>query len=169
MGPWQHCFCELEDPSEGKRPLKEVPHLVCFVMRNRNARSTLLIINKQDIVCHHHRMSFLLQKTEWGWRKKPARLRTSPTNYCLRRLSTHCHQSSIPLFNCEAFILSIVCPSSEAWLWVWEWEAGTTKPVHRIITFSCFPISKWLKGGSQVWPSWLYSVSRRNEILYVSY
>lgn len=55
--------------AEGTRPLKEVKHLVCFVMRSRNARSTLLIINKQDIVCHHHRMSFLRQKTDWGCRK----------------------------------------------------------------------------------------------------
>lgn len=70
--------------AEGTRPLKEVKHLVCFVMRSRNARSTLLIINKQDIVCHHHRMSFLPQRTDWGWRKSGTGLRTSPTNYCLR-------------------------------------------------------------------------------------
>lgn len=62
--PWIRGFL-----AEGTRPLKEVKHLVCFVMRSRNARSTLLIINKQDIVCHHHRMSFLQQRTDWGWRK----------------------------------------------------------------------------------------------------
>lgn len=37
-------------------------------MRSRNARSTLLIINKQDIVCHHHRMSFLRRRTGAGGR-----------------------------------------------------------------------------------------------------
>ena len=81
--------------AEGTRPLKEVKHLVCFVMRSRNARSTLLIINKQDIVCHHHRMSFLLQRTDWGWRKSRTGLPTSPTNYCLRLPSTRSDQFHI--------------------------------------------------------------------------
>lgn len=69
-GPYASLFLWIRGfLAEGTRPSKEVKHLVCFVMRSRNARSTLLIINKQDIVCHHHRMSFLQLRTDGGWRK----------------------------------------------------------------------------------------------------
>ena len=110
--PWIRGFL-----AEGTRPLKEVKHLVCFVMRSRNAGSTLLIINKQDIVCHHHRMSFLQQRTDWDWRKSRTGLpRKSSTNYCLCLLSTCSDQFHI-LFkkqiNALHFANTLLC------LWVW--------------------------------------------------
>lgn len=36
-----------------------------------------------------------------GLKEKPARLRTSPTNYCLQLLSTHCRQPNIPLLTAK--------------------------------------------------------------------
>lgn len=141
-GPFASLFLWIRGfLAEGTRPLKEVKHLVCFVMRSRNARSTLLIINKQDIVCHHHRMSFLQQRTDWGWRKSRTGSWTSPTNYCLRLPSTCSDQFNI-LLNCEkinALHFAYTRPS-EFGCGFGEESKGKEIFICRIISFPYFPI-----------------------------